>query len=191
MQKFTPSWRGRPWEDGFAALHAYLAPRAGVDDELLALAHACRPAMLSYPIDPAIPAEPGTPGTLHVTIEMIADVPACDISVRERDVLIDALRKELADVAPFVAELGPPLAGRAGAVLDVWPDGQVLALQERVRAAIRATRGEAALVHSGGRPHCSLGYSNPRELHQTGANALVGRSQADALTLRGAYSLAV
>jgi hypothetical protein len=46
-----------------------------------------------------------------------------------------------------------------GAVLDVWPDAQAVALQERVRAAIRTTRGDAALQHVGGRLHMSLGYS--------------------------------
>ncbi|MET7906544.1 hypothetical protein ABZS86_35880 [Streptomyces sp. NPDC005355] len=47
----------------------------------------------------------------------------------------------------------------AGAVLDVWPDTQAVALQQRVRTAIRATRGDGALLHDGGRLHMSLGYS--------------------------------
>ena len=34
-----------------------------------------------------------------------------------------------------------------------------MTLQGRTRAAIRATRGDAALQHNGGRIHCSLGYS--------------------------------
>lgn len=47
----------------------------------------------------------------------------------------------------------------AGAVLDVWPDTQAVALQQRVRTAIRAARGDGALLHDGGRLHMSLGYS--------------------------------
>lgn len=140
-------------------LHAYLLPRGGVDDELIALAHACRPALQDYPIDIAVPPEAGDPGTLHLTIEMVADAPTAEISPGEHAELINALRKELADVAPFVTQVGPPIGNIAGAVLDVWPEDQAVALQERVRSAIRATRGDAALQHSGGRIHCSLGYS--------------------------------
>ncbi|MFE4018647.1 hypothetical protein ACFXPZ_14660 [Streptomyces sp. NPDC059101] len=159
MDRFIPRFQGRPWVNGMEVIHAYLLPRVGVDDELLALAHACRPALLEYPIDLACPPEAGDPGTLHVTIEMVADAPAGCVSASERTGLIDALRKELADVSPFVTELGPPIGNVAGAVLDVWPEEKAVALQERVRTAIRATRGDAALQHDGGRLHCSLGYS--------------------------------
>lgn len=140
-------------------IHAYLLPRAGIDDELLALAHAFRPALLAYPIDPAYPAQAGDPGELHVTIEMVADAPTAEIGREEQQTLVNALHKELADVASFDTEVGPPIGNIAGAVLDVWPDDRAVALQERVRAAIRTTRGDAALQHVGGRLHMSLGYS--------------------------------
>ncbi|MFF9785047.1 hypothetical protein [Streptomyces nigrescens] len=140
-------------------VHAYVLPRAGVDDELISLAHACRPALLDYPIDLACPPEAGDPGTLHLTIEMVADAPAADISVSERADLVNALHMGLADVPPFVTEVGPPIGNVAGAVLDVWPDCEAMALQRRVQAAIRMTRGDGALLHNGGRIHCSLGYS--------------------------------
>lgn len=41
----------------------------------------------------------------------------------------------------------------------MWPDEEAVALQERVRSAIRSTRGETALQHQTGRPHMSLGYA--------------------------------
>lgn len=56
-------------------------------------------------------------------------------------------------MAPFETEVGPPIGNVAGAVLDVWPDEGFIALTERVRSAIRTTRGAAALQHNGGRPH--------------------------------------
>lgn len=68
MERFTPKFQGRPWVDGMEATHAYVLPGAGVDDELIALAHACRPALLDYPIDLACPPAAGDPGTLHLTI---------------------------------------------------------------------------------------------------------------------------
>ncbi|MGP4115299.1 2'-5' RNA ligase family protein [Streptomyces sp. 4N509B] len=159
MKRFTPHFQGRPWVDGLEVIHAYLVPRAGVDDELIALAHACRPALLEYPIDLACPPEVGDPGTLHVTVEMVADAPAADISAGERTDLVHALRERLADVSPFATELGPPIGTSAGALLDVWPEDEAEELRERVRAAIRETRGDVALQHDGGRLHCSLGYS--------------------------------
>ncbi|MGW0826267.1 hypothetical protein [Streptomyces sp. NPDC002845] len=39
MERFTPRFQGRPWVDGMEVAHAYLLPRNGIDDELLALAH--------------------------------------------------------------------------------------------------------------------------------------------------------
>lgn len=159
MERFTPRFQGQQWVDGMEVTHAYLLPQAGIDDELLALAHACRPALLDYPIDPAYPAQAGDPGTLHVTIEMVADAPTAEISPAAQRALVDALHKELADVAPFATEVGPPIGNRADAVMDVWPDAQAVALQEQVRTAIRTTRGDAALLHDGGRHHMSLGYS--------------------------------
>ncbi|WP_406220793.1 hypothetical protein [Streptomyces decoyicus] len=44
-------------------------------------------------------------------------------------------------------------------MLDVWPEHEAMSLHRRVQAAIRTTRGDAALQHNGGRLHCSLGYS--------------------------------
>lgn len=159
MERFTPRFQGQQWVDGMEVTHAYLLPQAGIDDELLALAHACRPVLLSYPIDLASPAQASDPGTLHVTIEMVADAPTADIGPAAQRALVDALRTELADVAPFTTEVGPPIGNRAGAIMDVWPDAQAVALRERVRAAIRTARGDAALLHDGGRLHMSLGYS--------------------------------
>jgi hypothetical protein len=92
-------------------------------------------------------------------MEMVADAPTAEISPAAQRDLIDALHKELTDVRPFVTQLGPPIGNKAGAVLDVWPEGEAVALQERARSAIRTTRGPRALQHDGGRLHCQLGYS--------------------------------
>jgi len=39
MERFTPQFQGKPWVDGMEIIHAYVLPRPGVDDELLALAY--------------------------------------------------------------------------------------------------------------------------------------------------------
>lgn len=90
---------------------------------------------------------------------MIADTPTGAIGDAEREDLIRALRKELAAVAPFDTEVGPPIGNIAGAVLDIWPENDAVALQDRVRSAIRTTRGNGAPLHNGGRLHMSLGYA--------------------------------
>ncbi|WP_180685860.1 2'-5' RNA ligase family protein [Streptomyces gossypiisoli] len=159
MRRFTPRFQGTEWTDGMGVLHVYAVPKPGVDDELLSLVQACRPALLEHPIDLAFPADPEDAGTLHVTIEMVADAPTARIDAAGRQDLIVALRTQLADVEPFVTQVGPPIGNVAGAVLDLWPEGQAVDLQENVRKAIRSTRGDAALQHSGGRLHMSLGYS--------------------------------
>jgi len=174
MDRFTPQFQGKPWVDGMEIIHVYVLPRPGVDDELLALAHACRPALSGFPIDPTFPPTAGDPGNLHLTLEMVADAPAADIGAGERQLLADALHKELADVAPFETEVGPPIGNRAGAVLDVWPEDQAVALQDRVRAAIRTTRGDTALQHDGGRLHIQLGYS----YHAANSDSLNSRLRA-------------
>ncbi|MFE6779052.1 2'-5' RNA ligase family protein [Streptomyces sp. NPDC057702] len=160
MQRFVPRFQGRPWVDGMRVLHVYVVPREQGDDELLALARACAPLMADYPIDPQLPADQPGPGLLHMTLDMLADAPSTEYDAADRHALADALQRALKHVWPFTTELGPPIANRAGVVLDVWPDAEIEAVTDRVRAAIREVRGDAALRHQGGRPHMSLGYSH-------------------------------
>lgn len=159
MEPFVPKFRGRPWVSGMRALHVYVLPRPGVDDDLLSIAQSCRPMLVGYPIDPLYGSEPNTAGLLHLTGEMLADAPSAEYDEAALEEVVDALRAELADVPAFTTEAGPPIGNVAGAVLDVWPEADTVALIERIRLAIRKARGDEALQHSGGRPHISLGYS--------------------------------
>ncbi|WP_214104813.1 2'-5' RNA ligase family protein [Acrocarpospora catenulata] len=153
MRRFTPQFQGRPWPDGARVLHVYALPDPGVDAGVLALASACRPAMIGYPL--AMVAD----DRLHMTIEMITDVTADAITPQERAELAAALSRQLADLAPVTVLCGSPLAGQAGVLLDAHPDDGVTALRERVRAAVRETRGPAAVQNDEGRPHMSLAYA--------------------------------
>ncbi|MEU4174709.1 hypothetical protein [Streptomyces sp. NPDC026589] len=144
---------------GMRVLHIYVLPRPGVDDELLGLAEACRPVLEGYPIDPQCGMDPSDTGVLHLTCEMLADAPSAGYDETALTEVADALRAELADMPAFTTEVGPPIGNIAGVVLDVWPEADTVALIDRIRSAIRKTRGDAALQHSGGRPHISLGNS--------------------------------
>ncbi|MEV8544449.1 2'-5' RNA ligase family protein [Streptomyces sp. NPDC051572] len=157
MERFTPKWQGKPWLDDIHALHVYLLPTPGVDDALLSLVHACRPILLEHRIDPLAGPGKGDAGTLHITVDMDASMPSAQASPEDIRLLTEALHTELNDTAPFDLELGPPIGNVAGAVLDVWPEDEFLAVQRRVRTAIRKTRGQSALQHNGGRGHMTIG----------------------------------
>ncbi|MFD6115157.1 2'-5' RNA ligase family protein [Streptomyces yangpuensis] len=115
--------------------------------------------MADYPIDPQYSGSEGDTGLLHMTLEMLADARSAAYDRSALGQVVDALTTELAGVEPFTTQVGHPFSNIAGVEVDVWPDAEAIALTERVRAAIRKTRGEGALQHSGGRPHLSLGYS--------------------------------
>ncbi|MEU8924640.1 2'-5' RNA ligase family protein [Kitasatospora sp. NPDC048545] len=153
MEKFVPQFQGSPWPDGARVLHVYAVPDLRVDLPLARLVGECHKAMLPFPITPI------GDGTLHCTLEMVADTTADKITAEERDVLLRALRKHLDTASPLEITAGSPVANRAGAFLDLSPDDGLVDLRERVRAAIREVRGPGALLHDGGRPHISLGYA--------------------------------
>ncbi|MEU4347104.1 2'-5' RNA ligase family protein [Streptomyces sp. NPDC023838] len=124
-----------------------------IDHDLRGLVTACRTALKPYPIQP-LPDH-----LLHVTLEMITDAPADRITDAERTELITSLDNHLAAMSAFRLLAGSPVANKAGAYLDCWPDDGLNTLQQAVRSAVRAVRGPEAVRYSGGRPHCSLGYS--------------------------------
>ncbi|MER7701467.1 2'-5' RNA ligase family protein [Kitasatospora sp. NPDC097605] len=153
MEKFVPKFQGAPWPDGARVLHVYAVPDLGTDLDLARLVDECRAAMRPHPITPM------DDGTLHCTLDMIADTTSDRITAEERADLVAALRDHLAGTRPFEVTAGSPIASRAGAFLDLSPDHALFDLRERVRDAIRRTRGPGALLHDGGRPHISLGYA--------------------------------
>ncbi|MFJ7279760.1 2'-5' RNA ligase family protein [Kitasatospora sp. NPDC098663] len=151
MRQFVPSYRGAPWPDGASVLHVYARPDRS-EPALARLLAACAQAMAPYPITPQNE-------LLHCTIEMIADTTSDTITEPDRAALTRALTRHLRDTPPLHLTAGSPIANSAGALLDLHPDGDLLALRERVRQAIHETRGPGALLHHGGRPHLSLGYA--------------------------------
>ncbi|MEU4113353.1 2'-5' RNA ligase family protein [Kitasatospora sp. NPDC028055] len=153
MERFVPKFQGADWPDGGArALHVYAVPDLTAHPDLARLVGECHEAMAGFPITPMT-------GTLHCTIEMIADTTSDKITDTEREVLVDALHRHLADVGPLQVTVGSPVANKAGGYLDLHPDGELVTLRQRVREAISEVRGPGALVHTGGRPHISLGYA--------------------------------
>ncbi|MFI9332113.1 2'-5' RNA ligase family protein [Kitasatospora sp. NPDC052868] len=153
MERFVPRFQGSPWPDsGARVLHVYAVPDLTAHPALARLVTTCHTAMAPFPITPM-------DTTLHCTVEMVADTTSDTITPAERQALADALHRHLADTTPIQATVGSPIANKAGAFLDVHPDGDLTALRTRVRAAVSEVRGPGALLHDGGRPHISLGYA--------------------------------
>ena len=153
MKRFTPAFRGAAWANGQKVLHVYLLPDLAVDRELDRLTDACHEAMEPYPITLL------SNGLLHATVEMVADTTADRITAAEREDLVEALHKHLADVAPFQVTAGSPIANKAGALLDLFPDEPLVDLKGRVQDALVEARGPDVIQHDGGRHHLSLGYA--------------------------------
>ncbi|MCX4666466.1 2'-5' RNA ligase family protein [Streptomyces sp. NBC_01381] len=153
MKKWTPSFQSRQWRDGMRVRHVYALPESNTDTELLALVEACRSSMASYPIDLQ------RDDLLHITIAMDTSVPADQMSQQDTVVFVAALRKELAGIPAFRVMCGPPIANKAGAVLDVFPNDELDGLQGLVWKALLDARGPSAVLYETGRPHASIGYS--------------------------------
>ncbi|GAA2255718.1 hypothetical protein GCM10010430_44430 [Kitasatospora cystarginea] len=153
MEKFTPKFQGGPWPAVGRVLHVYAVPDLHTDQQLARLVDECHDAMRPFPITLM------HDGTLHCTVEMVADTTSDKITTKERDELVAALRAHLSGTGPLEVMAGSPVANRAGAFLDLSPDDALVELRERVRDAIREVRGPGALLHNGGRPHMSLGYA--------------------------------
>lgn len=159
MEQFTPNFRGEPWSEdrdgpgaGARALHIYAVPDLTVDKDLAALVEQCRTAMRGHPILPAVDRY------LHLTLDVVAARYSDTVSAAERAVLVETLEAALADVGAFTLQLGSPLAGRAGGLLDVSPDCEVDALHRAIRAAVQQAV-PSDYVYPVPPVHCSLGYS--------------------------------
>ncbi|MFE9407349.1 2'-5' RNA ligase family protein [Streptomyces sp. NPDC006704] len=153
MKSFEPRFADHPWKNGESVLQVFAVPELSVDRPLSVLIEACRTAMKPFPIRPL------SDEMLHVTLEMVTDLPADQISPAERAELITSLENHLAGISAFRFLAGSPVANKAGAYLDCWPDDDLNTLHHAVRSAVRAVRGPQAVCYCGGRPHCSLGYS--------------------------------
>lgn len=135
------------------ARHVYALPEKDTDLELLALAESCRAGMSSYPIDPQ------RDDLLHITIAMDSSLPSDQMSHQDADAFVATLQQHLARIPAFSVTCGPPIANRAGALLDVFPSNEMDELQAMVHKALLAARGPSAALYEPGRPHASLGYS--------------------------------
>src|SRR5205823_5166043 len=96
---------------------------------------------------------------LHVTLDMVSDAPAGDITVDGRRALADSIRQALAGALAYRGRAGSALAYRSGCVVDVSPAAPLVELRQRLRRAIHAVRGPDSTGFRVSKPHISLGYA--------------------------------
>lgn len=95
---------------------------------------------------------------LHVTLDVVADRVASEISETERDTLLQTLRQRLAEWPQWTGTVGSALAYRSGAILDVSPAAPLAALAAEVRSVLTEVRGQQAGTYRQPKPHVSVGY---------------------------------
>lgn len=123
----------------------------------------CHTVMKNWPILPV---------PLHITLEMITDARASEISDSERKDLINSLHQHLADATPWMGLAGPPITNKAGALLDLHPDPGLEDLHRRIRAAVHAVRGPTSTQYDVLPAHLSIGYAHSRADSDTLQSAL-------------------
>lgn len=187
MKPFEFKAGAQPWQTG-TLLHWYVEvdwadPRHQPLSDLVTKSNQAL-------LEAGFPITPVEPKWLHITVDQIS-VPADAITTEQRDTLVEEVSAQLGSVEPFTVTVGSLLSYHSGVIADLAPDEALAALHTAARAGTQAALGDEACRYQWGLQHLTTAYANPRELHQTGGNALVARSWDGDSKLRGAYSLAV
>ncbi|QKW23908.1 hypothetical protein HUT16_36690 [Kitasatospora sp. NA04385] len=153
MRRFDPVFGTVAWPEGLRVLQVYALPDVGAEPALGALVDGVRAAVSGAPVVPI------ADDRLHVTLDMVTDAPARDVPEPERAALAGALRAALAGTAEIGLLAGSAVATPRGVLIDLHPDGELAALQRRVRAAIHSVRGPGSTGYRLGVLHLSAGYA--------------------------------
>ncbi|MFJ4651124.1 hypothetical protein ACIP5Y_07600 [Nocardia sp. NPDC088792] len=140
------------WPAGKGVLQVYAPVALERNPALAELIPKFRDAMTGAPVV-AVPDR-----YLHVTIDVVADVPLERIPDSELRELAAAIGENLTDVPPFRGTAGPAIAGGTGAKLYISPASPLMLAQRQVRTAIRAVRGEPAATWIQPRPHVTTHF---------------------------------
>ncbi|MFD7861334.1 2'-5' RNA ligase family protein [Streptomyces sp. NPDC059783] len=187
MKPFTFQQGKGLWEAGRtpSLLHAYVTVDLGHNPELADLIRGVRNATQDDPLTHV------GDEWFHITLYQLSQKPASEIPEDERQALVAALTEQMKAVAPFTITVGSHLPYASGLIFDLGPDEPLNELRTATTRAFEVVLGPEATTYDTGVLHLTESYANPRELHQTGENALVARSWDGDSKLRGVYSLAV
>ncbi|WP_331743965.1 2'-5' RNA ligase family protein [Kitasatospora sp. NBC_01300] len=153
MKAFHPTFGRQPWPDGLRVLQVYALPDLPPGSALHTLLADLRTALAGFPVLP-VPDE-----RAHITLDMLTSAPADAITEAERRHLADQLRAAVTGTGPVSLQAGSPIAYRTGVRLDLHPDGELAALQHRVRAAVHQVFGPDSTDYPLGVLHTTVGYA--------------------------------
>lgn len=139
------------WPEGWTCLHLYVLPKLA---EIKDLVDIYQSVIAEFPFLSRVPDE-----WLHVTVQMIGQPAARDVSPEQLAELSTGLRENLAGIDPFTLTVGGALAGCGGVLLDLTPDSEFTQLVHQSRAVITDVLGEDAVMYNHGRPHMALAYA--------------------------------
>ncbi|MDT0347528.1 2'-5' RNA ligase family protein [Streptomyces litchfieldiae] len=133
--------------------------------------------------------EPVAPEWAHITV--LHSGPVGEVTGPEITAITSRVRAACATVAPFTLTVDRPAVGTVAVELPARPGAPARRLWELTTEATREViGGRYPVLPAVYYPHLTIAYADHRELHQTGANALVARSWDSGFGLRGAYTLA-
>lgn len=104
--------------------------------------------------------DPVPPQWLHLTLQGIGFTD--EITRTDVDRIISAARKRCAELAPFLATVGPARVDKETMQMPVRPLEPLADLRRSIRHAIGDVWGQGSVPEpeNGFRPHVSLGYAN-------------------------------
>ncbi|MFJ9453766.1 2'-5' RNA ligase family protein [Kitasatospora sp. NPDC101447] len=153
MKPFHPTFGRAPWPDGLRALQVYALPDLPPGSALHTLLADLRKALAGFPVVP-VPDE-----RAHITLDMVTSGPADSFTDAEHRDLAEELRVSVAGIGPLRLQAGSPIAYRTGVRLDLHPDGELAALQHRVRAAVHRVFGPDSTAYPLGVLHTTVAYA--------------------------------
>lgn len=151
---FTPS---RLWPDG-PYLQVCVLPDLDRDKALNTLIDGAQDVLDDFAGIALVPRE-----WLHVTVQACLHQPAAAIPAEDRTRLAHNLAAVLSELPAFTVHAGSLLAGSAGVVLDMSPDGEIDVLYDRVREVMREALGPQAAAKNSRPAHMAVGYCRSSE----------------------------
>ncbi|MFD8782783.1 2'-5' RNA ligase family protein [Kitasatospora sp. NPDC059599] len=153
MRPFHPTYGQQPWPDGLRALQVYALPDLPPGSPLHTLLADLRKALAGFPVLP-VPDD-----RTHITLDMVTSGPADTVTEAQHRDLADHLRAAVAGTGPLRLQAGSPIAYRTGVRLDLHPDGELAALQHRVRGAVHRVFGPDSTAYPLGVLHATAAYA--------------------------------
>lgn len=154
MKRYVFMYGDQPWPSGITTLQLYAPVSLESNPELAKLLPQWRAALDGAPVWLVEDEH------LHVTLDMVSDAPAGEITSDERQALAASLRQTVAEFPVYQGRAGGCLAYSSGAVVDVSPAEPLRQLHLALRQAIHTARGPDSTGYRVPKAHISIAYAN-------------------------------